>query len=343
MAEPVIVKQKATQPPPYIRPLPYYYSKDATTLYGPEYTWVGGEVYTEWVDAGNAGFDKFDAFGDNNSFAADSLNKALDEFTSECQQQSDLMVAMLEYQQSLDMVADLVGGLVRTARAIKRRDPRIVRQVLRKKNLKKRDVATTPSGLWLQYHFGIVPTIHDIHAAMNLFSEPPKIIIKGRGSAPIGYDSSSTYSGVKRVRRASGVVHSSIRAELSGLNQHALLAARFGFDQPLSVIYEMTPFSWFVDYFVNLGDMLKNIQPRFTGLNFMHGCHSQVSLASVDGQDMQADNSDLLMYYQGQSVQMYRRLGIPSYQLTLSSPMSLSTQRVTYITSVLVQLLSGMK
>lgn len=343
MAEPTIVKQKATQPPPYIRPLAYTYAKDATTMYGPRYTWVEGVLHTEWVDVGNAGFSVFDAFGANKSFAALSLNKALDEFTSECQQQSDLMVAMLEYQKTLDMVSGLVRGLVRTARAIKRRDPRIVRQILQKKNLTKRDVATTPSGLWLQYHFGIVPTIHDIHSAMNIFSEPPEIIIKGKGSAPINFDKSSTSQGIKRVRRASGVVHSSIRAELSGLNRHALLAARFGLDQPLSVIYEMTPFSWFVDYFVNLGDMLKNVQPRFTGLSFMHGCYSQVAIANVDGQDMQANNSDLLSYYQGSSVQMVRRLGIPSYQLTLSSPMSLSTQRVTYITAVLVQLLSGMK
>lgn len=343
MADPTIVKHKATQPPPYIRPLTYTYAKDATTMYGPRYTWDEGVLHTEWVDVGNAGFNVFDAFGEHNGFAALSLNKALDEFTSECQQQSDLMVAMLEYQKTLDMVSGLVGGLVRTARAIKRRDPRIIRQVLRKKNLAKRDVATTPSGLWLQYHFGIVPTIHDIHSAMNIFSEPPKIIIKGRGSAPINLDESGTSQGIKRVRRASGVVHSNIRAELSGLDQYALLAARFGFDQPLSVIYEMTPFSWFVDYFVNLGDMLKNIQPRFTGLSFVHDCHSQVSIANVDGQDMQASNSDLLSFYQGSSVQMARRLGIPSYQLTLSSPMSLSTQRVTYITSVLVQLLSGMK
>lgn len=343
MAQPTIVKQKATQPPPYIRPLPYFYAKDATTMYGPSYIWVNGVLHTEWVDVGNAGFSAFDAFGANNGFAATSLNKALDEFTTECQQQSDLMVAMLEYQKTLDMVSGFVGGLVRTARAIKRRDPRIVRQILQKKKLTKRDIATTPSGLWLQYHFGIVPTIHDIHTAMNIFKDPPKIIIKGRGSSPINFDSSGTSQGIKRVRRASGVVHSNIRAELAGLNSYALLAARFGFDQPLSVIYEMTPFSWFVDYFVNLGDMLKNIQPRFTGLSFTHACHSQVSFANVDGQDMQSNNSDLLMYYQGSSVQMRRLLGIPSYQLTLSSPMSLSTQRVTYITAVLVQLLSGMK
>lgn len=343
MAEPTIVKIKATQAPPYIQPLPYIYSKDATTMYGPRYTWDEGVLHTEWADLGNAGFSVFDAFGEHNSFAAISLNKALDEFTSECQQQSDLMVAMLEYQKTLDMVSGLIGGLVRTARAIKRRDPRIVRQILRKKKLTKRDIATTPSGLWLQYHFGIVPTIHDIHSAMNIFSEPPKIIIKGRGSAPINFDESNTSQGIKTVRRATGVVHSNIRAELSGLDPNALLAARFGFDQPLSVIYEMTPFSWFVDYFVNLGDMLKNIQPRFTGLSFVHACHSQVSIASVDGQDMQANNSELLSYYQGNSVQMYRELGIPSYQLVLSSPMSLSTQRVTYIAAVLVQLLSGMK
>ena len=80
------------------------------------------------------------------------------------------MVAMLEYQKTLDVVSGLIGGLVRTARAIKRRDPRIVRQILRKKKLTKRDIATTPSGLWLQYHFGIVPTIHDIHSAMNILS-----------------------------------------------------------------------------------------------------------------------------------------------------------------------------
>lgn len=284
-----------------------------------------------------------------NLLAGPCVNKALDKLYEEMQQASDLLVAWKERQKALDLVFDAVGILVRTARAIRKRDPKIIRRILNRGVVGPKDIAKTPSGLWLQYHFAIVPTISDIHHAMGVFSAAlPDVDIVATSRLQTTVFTPLFVVPLNSYWSGNGSYDISVKlgGTLRAVDPHVTLATRLGFGQPLSVAWEMTPFSWFVDYFVNVGDMLKNLEPRFPGIETYnkyttYKCKGSVSghFTSADGWGWYPPNS----FYAGQMVGVKRDLGWPNYQLQFTSPLDLSGQRVSYIVATLTGILTGMK
>lgn len=51
-------------------------------------------------------------------------------------------------------------------------------------------------------------------------------------------------------------------------NPNAGLLARLGFMNFAGNAWDIVPWSWAVDYFVNAGELLSNLQPRFPGVEF---------------------------------------------------------------------------
>lgn len=287
------------------------------------------------------------------AYAADggARNKALDKLYEKIGQAEDLRVAWKERQQSIDMVTSGVRTIVNIARAVRRRDPKIIRAILRR-NPRKRDIATTPSGLWLQYWFGIVPTISDIHHAAGIFAEPlPETDLRVRSSAKwteevTGYPQLSlpgTSAWASNSAFTSKVV---MGGRISAISPHVALASRLGFGQPLSVAWEMTPFSWFVDYFVNVGQLINNLEPRFPGFTIVDQYFSTRTtvvtsgyLRNHNGWGWYPDEG----HYHGTAIGFRREVSLPPYRLEFSSPLDLSLKRCSYIVAVAVQLLSSFK
>lgn len=261
-------------------------------------------------------------------------NKALDKLYEEMNQASDLLVAWKERQTTIDMVTGAIRTLVRVARAVKRRDPRIVRAVLAK-NPEAKDIVKTPAGLWLAYHFGIVPTVHDIHSALGLFSQEFP-------TCEFSHTSGADYTSIGP-NNEDWDVRYHCRVKLGGyvssINPHLNLAQRLGFGQPLSVIHEMTPFSWFIDYFTNVGQLVTNLEPRFPGFEFGGTYTTRRALYNAVYRVRSWGRSQ-------ESVQgrwYVRQPGWPNYVLEFKSPLDLKSQQCSYIAAVLVQLLTSMK
>lgn len=332
-----LVLEKSSQPKPYSKPLPYHvcYSNFRADRDG-SYIAPGHSSATVQILQPHYGLGP-------------AVNKALDKLYDEFQRAEDLMVAWKERQKAIDMIADGVGTLVRTARAIRRRDPKIIRRILNKNALTKRDIATTPAGLWLQYHFAIVPTIMDVHHAAGVLGEPfplPEIEItsghrwslsEGTIKTPLvnSWEHHGTYSGFVK-----------IGGKLRSINPNIGLASRLGFGQPLSVAWEMTPFSWFVDYFVNVGQLINNLQPRFPGFDVVDKYTTYTTTGSCYGFLNSADGWGWYPpsnHYSGTGKGTKRVTTWPDYELQFSSPLDLSGQRCSYIVAVLVGLLSGMR
>lgn len=328
--EPKPFRVRSVQPPPYRSPLPYLMS------YQREVETVGS--YQHLVYTGLA-----DPFGDRTSNSRKkAMNAALSDFYDQANQAADLAVAMIERKQTLAMVADGVRTLTRIARAVKRRDPNIVRAVKRRQS-KGSDIAKDPAGLWLQYHFGIVPTIMDIHHGIGLLGyDFPVYKITGTGGSEFSY--ARTYKEwILSVTESSTVrFRAKVGAEISGINPDRHLVSMFGFDQPLSITWELTPFSWFVDYFVNVGELASNLEPRCPGVTTTNEYNTILGQGRSFYQKTEM-NGSLYSHMTGQHDGMQRKLGIPDYQLTFSSPLDLSGQRLSYITAVLVGILSSFK
>ena len=320
----------STQPRPYNRPLPYklYAGKQWGT-----YCNIPG-----FVPLAN-GF-----FSNRGGVVVSASNKALAKVYDRMEQASDLLVAWKERQSALDLVAGNVRRLVTIARAIKRRDPRIVRRVLRRKPSAK-DVIRTPAGLWLEYHFAIVPTIMDIHHALGIFSFDFPVdkfsFTGGADAAYTDYDRGE-YAWYQHWEQTCRV---KIGGEIYALDPNVSLASRLGFGQPLSVAWEMTPFSWFVDYFVNVGDLLTNLEPRFPGVKVRNQYTSTFEKAygTFWYRDAQFpfDNVDEKTRYEGTA--FCRTTTWPNFQLEFSSPFDLKAQQCSYIVAVLGSILTSMK
>lgn len=292
----------------------------------------------------------------------EASNKALDKVYDQMNQAQDLLVAWKERQKAIDLVASNVGRLVRIARAVKRRDPKIVRAVMRR-NPKAKDVIKTPSGLWLEYHFGIVPTVLDVHHACGILGyEFPAFKIDGTASAKFEslgnrFDTSFGYDPNYNCQDLHGKTRVKIGGRVTALNPNVHLATMLGFGQPLSVAWEMTPFSWFIDYFANVGQLIKNIEPQFPGVTVSdkyctvtQECTRTFRNAQFfSPQWVRPDHPYYNRWifkdpsYDAVGYGIRRTPGWPDYSLQLKSPLALSGQRCSYIVAVLGTLLTSMK
>lgn len=329
---------KATQARPYKKPLPYgVFGDDCPSLHSDFFTW-----------------GSYDFMSIRSPSVVKASNKALDKLISESDQAADLLVAFMERQKSLDMVGDGLSKLVKVAKAIRRKDPKLLRKVVYgKSKAEAKMILSRPANVWLAYHFGIVPTISDIHhAAGVLLKDPP--ILQVQGSSLAHFDDSANsknYDWHYNVNMESRV---KLQGEVTHVNRNKMLLGQLGLYNPLSAAYEMTPFSWFVDYFVNLGDMLSNLEPRFPGITFQNQFTTVfttleawsfyyertgnprlavLTLAEAKSKDKR--------YFQGSAYCVKRSIGWPNKQLEFNGVGSLSGQRVSYIAAVLVSILSG--
>lgn len=282
-------------------------------------------------------------------------NKVITKLTKDADAQSDILAAWIERHKSVELLTDILGTALKTAIAIKRRDPKIVRKIV-SKNPQWKDVAKTPANLWLGYHFGVVPTYHDIHSLMES-------ITKGFQPLKISASTSSTYdvsfdywpgigwknAGRPPTTQGSGRFTYIIKsgATISVQNANTILLSRYGLTSPASVAYELTPWSWAVDYFVNVGQVISNIEPRFPGYKIVDGYttryikgggHRQYNDAAIVG----PSKSRVYANESWTTGTMSRSSLNLSYALAIqASPLNL--QRASYLAGALTQILTGFR
>lgn len=314
------------QPRPYRKPLPYAYHD--TVL-------VSGDVSR--TDQAEAYF--------SDALEPDFVsNKALSKIYEQLNQVESLRVAWIERQKAIDLVTSSVRTLIRIAAAVKRRDPKIVRAVLRR-NPTAKDIIKTPSGLWLSYHFGWKPTVMDIHHAMGLFAESiPPLKVEGSSRGTVVID---TRPGIFDTYREGFFFEVDkivkIGLKVAGINANVNLATSLGFGQPLSVAWELTTMSWIVDYVVNVGEFIKNFEPRFPGLTLTDEYTTTLLKGVVKRGYRVAWNRPWEADQVWNAFSMQRKLGLPNFELVFSSPADLKGQQLSYVVAVLLPMLIDIK
>lgn len=196
----------------------------------------------------------------NSSAAIDASNKAYAKFVSSLGDTSQWAVNLAEYHEAVGMIESRVKQITRFTRKLRKLDlVGAARELGISKPKGARKTAKSFGDLWLEYHFGWEPLVQDIGSAVKRLSEPPpKHIIRGKGQG----DSISdvhTY-----LTSPVGVGHRKITSHYTVLYQalaectSPLLASAndLGFVNPLSVAWELVPFSFVVDWFANVGQVL---------------------------------------------------------------------------------------
>lgn len=169
-------------------------------------------------------------------------------------------VFLAEASKTVDMVFGKAQQLHRAYRAFRRGNLVAVRNALGVNSSKG------GSNNWLEFKYGWMPVLQDIHGAAKTLAD---IQYKPRNQV--------FHSRVKsKSQWASGGMNGAIHYEAKAwcrvrVNTPSLaLGNKIGLLNPLAVAWELVPFSFVADWFVNIGDCIAE-STAFTGLTILDG------------------------------------------------------------------------
>jgi hypothetical protein len=183
-------------------------------------------------------------------------------------------VDIVEYRQSLAMIAKRGSSLYRAFKHVKRFDFPSASKELKlsfvpKGASKRKAVADN----WLEYHFGWSPLLSDVHDAAKVMSNPFKeVSARGTAQSEEKFDSGesgSFYSyNIKDGYKRRYYCVQGCRMSVTNPNLH--LADQMGLINPLSLAWEVVPFSFVVDWFASVGSFLGALTD-FAGCSLQQG------------------------------------------------------------------------
>lgn len=259
--------------------LPLAYSKEFGNAQASQYT---GSFY---------GTPPFDAFTITTAFWDTNLrnlvsNQAYERLRGSIYDQAALGVDFVEARQSLDMMAKTCGTIVKSIIQVKKLDfigaARTLRLHAVPKGVSKRRAW---SNNWLEYHFGWGPMFSDIYDAAKVLNNPLKSFTMAKGTAKV-FDQwqTSINSGATRTRYlASRLVLCKQGATVRSISSGTIHSLdQFGVLNPLSLALEVIPFSFVVEWFVNIGEVLSSLSD-YSGMIMDSMYTSNLHRATVAG------------------------------------------------------------
>lgn len=345
-----------------------YYAKHLVTLSAKLNGFDTVGVYGGFANAGTgkspAAYSAFIA-DRNTKYVVDAKNAALSKFKEKMSDSSMWAVNLVEAQKSLDMIAARGYQLLNFVRALKRGDIVKAGRILETPSTKPvkrstKGAAKTFADQFLEMHFGWTPLVQDIHNACSFLSQPLKTSrVRGKKTvldthvynassqmtSPCGYVNNS-YRGAHEI--STRVL---IQADVAITNPNLFLAEQMGLINPATVIWEIVPWSFVVDWFVNIGDFLSNYT-AFYGLQinnpfWTYKMTDVCTFTSSEPQCVKIEPSPPWpgpYYYRSaygkeivsRAVTCERIMGLPAYTLTTKS-WSTSPKRAITAISLLIQ------
>lgn len=191
-----------------------------------------------------------------------AYNRAYGKLVSDLGDASLWAVNAVEWRQSVDLIAKDGLTLLKFAKKLNKFDFVGAARVLKTQIPKGlRATAKSFGNNFLKFHFGWEPLVNDIGAAVNTIQNPIRSkAIKGRGRTQnqeivrADFGNPAVYG----VRTTTYTYYTScqIGCMVKVDNPNLYLASQLGFVNPVSVAWELVPFSFVVDWFANVGQFL---------------------------------------------------------------------------------------
>lgn len=197
-------------------------------------------------------------------------SKAYDRLKDKAFSSAQLSVSLAEMNQSLRSVRMRALQLAAFTLAIKKGNLALAAKVLAVPVPPKLGggKVSGKTNQWLEFHLGWVPLVKDIGNTIDVFQQPIKnVFVKASASSdgPVVKSNWPPSSGIGTIWTPTTVA---VRygMEVAVNNPNLFLLNQLGFVNPVSVAWELVPFSFIVDWFVNIGQFLA-LGTDFLGLS----------------------------------------------------------------------------
>jgi len=203
--------------------------------------------------------------------------------------------------------------------------------------------------LWLEFSFGWMPLVDDVHTAVGVLTKKPDFTkpMKAGGTVDCDYNVSSitgnsTYE-FAQVGRHDAQVRCTLGGVLTATNPNYGLAARLGLTNPATVAYELVTFSFILNYFVNIEEFISQFS-QYHGVTVSQAWYTIVWDDAIDYKRTTrikpAGATTVDQAYVMRAVGMKRVIGsLPSVKLGLRPSYHNGVKRAFNNAALLVQLL----
>lgn len=235
-----------------------------------------------------------------NAVQAKAMAKALSDLKN---QKVNLAQALAERRRTADLIASNIARMIAAFQALKRRDleealrhlgagaptrrrRRRINAIWRSGRQSSEREFQNASSVWLEIQYGWRPLLVDIY-------ESAKLIQKAQDQSPRKAKQSSTaqfnsrevlkpspapLDKVYRIVNENIMIRGTVTLWYSTPNVPRTLS-QLGFTNPAYLAWELTPFSFVVDWFIPIGNALNSLDATL-GLSFEKGCYSEKIVTS---------------------------------------------------------------
>lgn len=277
-------------------------------------------------------------------------NKALARFQDQLGPQSQLGSTLAMWRESAQMVALRATQMRKAYQHLKRgRFQSFLKELgavpKRKHTDLRRSKPKEAGGLWLEYWMGWAPLVGDIHSSLQVATTTlPAVTVKATASTPVSYRQyvdNMPYGLLSRT--AEGKVVVKIQANVWISNPNLYLADRLGLLNPVYILYDMMPWSWMLNWFVNIEQLAISVVPP-QGITYDRAFTTRHCKCKGSYEDLQfnwgTSSYDVLAgSWEGYTTR--RSLGVPSSYKVVWNFSGLSYTRAATAISLLLQQLKA--
>lgn len=263
---------------------------------------------------------------------------------------SEMGVTLAQRRQAMGMITSRVFSLLQFARALRKgrfsdaaaalnvsKDPRYYGRTWRRRT---RDLGST----FLEWHFGWSPILQDIDAGIKLIGGGyPPLTCRGRGRSTSAGVTVSTDTYGTTYRNISYTSKVQLIATVMVADENELLANQLGLVNPLTVAYELIPWSFLLDHVVNVSQFLGSFND-FVGLSLANSATTHLGTieqsASFQPFPQWAHNTPST-YKAKKRLDMKRTQGVMPPALQLVLPTRISPWKGATYAALLAQTLKG--
>lgn len=198
---------------------------------------------------------------------------------------------------------------------------------------------------WLAYGFGIKPLIGLLNDSMAGLATPLSTHTF-KGTATVEYENSWA-GNTSTVTPKGSNVYGKTKHMISygchakpNLNPNYALANATGLNQPFSSAWSIAPWGWAVDYFVNVSELLSNIELKHPGVTVTDYYRTTTDTTSWYGHVGDPKKPDYRLDGSGYEMQRTVLTKPPLYQLTYDFPL-LGSNQAAYLSSALAVTMKG--